>query len=633
MKKIFLLLAVLFCSFTLSSVAKADVVLNSTNFPDSAFRKFLVNKTGVQVNQTLTDAKIATIDTLVIDAIEETDTIKSVKGLEYFIATKYLTLDIIRGWLAVDSLDLRNNVALVNANVRSANHHIKYLNLSGLLNLKRIKFYGLDSLKSIDLSNCSALTNIYGYSDVPFEINITNDSKIDTLDLTNISKNTTLLMNPSDFQSLKYLEVNNIDTLDLSQATNLETLSCWWSMMTALDVSACKKLTYIDLMYCSNLRSLDVTNNTVLTYLDLAYCDRIGPTIDLSKNKLLTTLNLQYVGEDVYDKYGNKIYKHPDLTQNTKLTSLIIGRVGGETIDLSKNTELKSLTCGGSIKYLDLSNNTKLINLGISGTSIASIDLSKNTALKYLFGYDSDYHSYLGKQIKRNIKVYSYKRSAAKGGGVGYYVPLEDQYDSNGNLVAKKLSTLIHDAGYEEEPELDMSRTSQWGDYYGFFHEFRAVEEGTYNGTPVYYLKVDTVVTNYLINKDTSIVVRPLTYQYNTNFPGSITQSYFLSKTFWIDYSIYEQSSSACPNITITLTWDTISGQGVITGVEDVKSGNINIYGTTGYINIGGSFTGYVNVYSLGGQQMYRGKETSIPVPAGLYVVKVDGTVKKVIVR
>ncbi|MBO5758580.1 MAG: hypothetical protein J6R31_00875, partial [Rikenellaceae bacterium] len=58
---------------------------------------------------------------------------------------------------------------------------------------------------------------------------------------------------------------------------------------------------------------------------------------------------------------------------------------GLKSIDLSKNTKLRSLNCANTaITAIDLSNNTELEELNLSATKISSIDLSKNTKLKKL---------------------------------------------------------------------------------------------------------------------------------------------------------------------------------------------------------------------------------------------------------
>jgi hypothetical protein len=69
------------------------------------------------------------------------------------------------------------------------------------------------------------------------------------------------------------------------------------------------------------------------------------------------------------------------------------------------------------------------------------------------------------------------------------------------------------------------------------------------------------------------------------------------------------------------------------TGVENINGDNVKVTSANEVININGSFNGNVNVYNIGGQHVYCGTDNAIAVPAGMYIVKVDGTVHKVLVK
>jgi hypothetical protein len=85
------------------------------------------------------------------------------------------------------------------------------------------------------------------------------------------------------------------------------------------------------------------------------------------------------------------------------------------------------------------------------------------------------------------------------------------------------------------------------------------------------------------------------------------------------------------PNAYFELRW--VATTGVVTGVDGVESNDVSVYTTAGAINIGGSFDVNVNVYNMRGQQVYCGTDSEIAVPAGMYVVKVNGKAHKVLVR
>jgi hypothetical protein len=97
------------------------------------------------------------------------------------------------------------------------------------------------------------------------------------------------------------------------------------------------------------------------------------------------------------------------------------------------------------------------------------------------------------------------------------------------------------------------------------------------------------------------------------------------------DYADYKLNSnetkSDAATIDVEYTTDTP------TGVENINSSNVKVTSANEVININGSFNGNVNVYNIGGQQVYCGTESEIAVPAGMYIVKVDGAVHKVLVK
>ena len=66
MKKLFFLFLAL---VAIATGASASVVLNSTNFPDAAFRVYVSNLTGVDIGGTISDSKLEAVT--VIDVKEK----------------------------------------------------------------------------------------------------------------------------------------------------------------------------------------------------------------------------------------------------------------------------------------------------------------------------------------------------------------------------------------------------------------------------------------------------------------------------------------------------------------------------------------------------------------------------------
>ena len=66
-------------------------------------------------------------------------------------------------------------------------------------------------------------------------------------------------------------------------------------------------------------------------------------------------------------------------------------------------------------------------------------------------------------------------------------------------------------------------------------------------------------------------------------------------------------------------------------GAETINSDAVRVSAEGGAIRISGAAGAVAEVYSLSGALLYRGTDATIAMPRGLYIVKVAGTTKKVI--
>jgi len=79
-----------------------------------------------------------------------------------------------------------------------------------------------------------------------------------------------------------------------------------------------------------------------------------------------------------------------DVSKNTELNSLSCQGNSITVLDVSKNTALTDLACGDNpLKSLDVSKNTALQGLDCVSNQLTSLDVSKNTALTGLFCQDN----------------------------------------------------------------------------------------------------------------------------------------------------------------------------------------------------------------------------------------------------
>ena len=164
---------------------------------------------------------------------------------------------------------------------------------------------------------------------------------------------------------------NSLTSLDLSHNTQLKVLGCFANSITSLDVSHNAQLTELD---CSEnkISSLDVSKNTQLVKL---FCLKNAiTTLDVSHDTQLTSLNCS----------ENKI-SSLDVSKNVKLEKLHCNKNALTSIDVSKNLQLTGLDCSANkLKAIDVSKNTVLEWLYCFDNSITSIDVKNNTQLKNL---------------------------------------------------------------------------------------------------------------------------------------------------------------------------------------------------------------------------------------------------------
>ena len=100
----------------------------------------------------------------------------------------------------------------------------------------------------------------------------------------------------------------NLTSLDVSKNKQLKKLTCYGNRLTTLDVSQNTKLTVLS-CHSNQLTSLDVSNNTQLTVLNCK--NNILNSLDISQNTQLTVLNCH-----------NNSLNSLDISQNTQLEAL-----------------------------------------------------------------------------------------------------------------------------------------------------------------------------------------------------------------------------------------------------------------------------------------------------------------------
>uniref|UniRef100_UPI00126A767F leucine-rich repeat domain-containing protein n=1 Tax=Porphyromonas canoris TaxID=36875 RepID=UPI00126A767F len=119
----------------------------------------------------------------------------------------------------------------------------------------------------------------------------------------------------------------------------------------------------------------------IMLWINAEPADRPDIWIDLNNNKV------KDAGESVtkFNSYQEYKLGSQTITVYGKVTVLTCSSASLTSLDVSKNTALRSLGCYfNSLTSLDVSKNTALKTLDCASNSLTSLDVSKNTALTYL---------------------------------------------------------------------------------------------------------------------------------------------------------------------------------------------------------------------------------------------------------
>lgn len=253
------------------------------------------------------------------------------------------------------------------------------------------------ALGSLGLSSCSndepEPTNLYlEISDAHFEAiligqGIDSDGAINgqmlRTDAENVSKlDLNLNSNHGEIESLSGIEGftnltflsaanQQIESVDLSFNTKLDTLIFFNNYLTEIDLSANSKLIWADLNF-NELSSISgLSNAESLKIIDLSYNFFEHLTIE---NESIETLFVMQ----------NQL-KTIDASGAVNLKSLLLTSNQIEAVDLSNNTLLETLILSDNqIEELDLTQNTALTYFYISSNALTTLDVSQNTALEDL---------------------------------------------------------------------------------------------------------------------------------------------------------------------------------------------------------------------------------------------------------
>lgn len=355
--------------------AQGDVKINSTNFPDEGFRKYISKNIDRNKDGVLSKAEIKKVTEIKLEHYDETGNeyvYNDLTGIGVFTELKRLECESQK---SLSKLDLHKNTKLEFVNC--GHNGIKELNVSKLTKLKELSCYD-NKLTKLDVSK-----------NVKLEILTCDSNNLTGLDL---RKNTKLVE--------LYCGGNKLTKLDLTKNTKLNNLWCYDNKLTKLDVSKNTKLFKIN---CDNnkLTKLDLTKNLNLIYL---YCSGNKLTgLNVDKNEKLECLWCN----------DNKLTKLR-LTNNKQLVSLECTRNQLTQLDTSHNNALVWVDCADN----------KLTKLDLSASPLCQrIVCEKNKLTEIIVPKDMETD---GIMYDKNLKVSIKKKTKPVKNGT-YFV--EDTYN------------------------------------------------------------------------------------------------------------------------------------------------------------------------------------------------------------
>lgn len=240
-------------------------------------------------------------------------------------------------------------------NVWGHNGSNNYSDMTGVeyfTNLQSLKCGFGNPIQSLNVSNLTQLKKLTCSGTQMTSLDVSNLTNLEELDYGNNPQLTNLIVNSSNIIHTVKCVFNNLTSVNLSLFPNLKYLDCSYNTLTSLDLSV---FSNFEELHCSNnqLSSLNITGLTNLKVLDCGY----NPQLPLPNFSLFPSLN--YI----------------DCSQNLPQSS----------INLTGLTQLTFLFCNGlNLSNLDLSTNTGISWLMCSNNQLTTLELNHLTHLEYL---------------------------------------------------------------------------------------------------------------------------------------------------------------------------------------------------------------------------------------------------------
>lgn len=376
--------------------AQTDVKIDTQNFPDDAFRKYVTQKFDSNKDNLLSAAEIAAAKTV---NLADNDSVESVRGIELLPA---LTEIDVSG-TAISGIDVTKNSELKKLNASMCytvdeDYNMDYL-LTSIDVTKNPKLEYLDitysKIDKLDVSKNPNLEELHAFVTNLSEVDVTQNPKLRRLDL-----NTT-----------------GIREIDVTKNPKLFALNVEYTKISSLDVTKNPELYEVYLTGDKNIKELNTAKNPDLTHL------RVSGTgihsLDLSKNHSLAAFyncRQEYENPITLDTavYEAAPIEELDFSHTTHMFEIFLEGSPIKSIDVSNQPNLRHLQIQSTpITKVDVSKNPKLGSLCVSNTKIKHLDISKNKKLATLDIANTDIDNMKNIDLTGYTEIYAVKAQNA----------------------------------------------------------------------------------------------------------------------------------------------------------------------------------------------------------------------------
>ena len=487
---------------------------------------------------------------------------------------------------------------------------IDYLHIFGLDALEHLNC-SVNQLTSLDVSGLTTLEHLNCGVNQLTSLDV---SSLTALIYLSAAENPLTSLNVSGLADLEYLSFRNtqLTSVDLSGLAALETILGWQSQLTSLNLSGCVSLSRLS-CYDNQLTSLDLSDCVSLTRIEC--WNNPLTSMDISGLAALETIQCGSTRLTSLDASGLTALTFLRCDDSPFLTSLdVSGCVALELLYCINNAQLTSVNLSGCVSLLltRIQNNPLLTSLNFSDLTALTHIHVENNGLTSL-------------NLSGCVSLF---RVSAHDQNVVVVVPFNDTTTTSVDI---ELTGVVHTFANGET--FSFPSGAPHGVFSGMVSVVRAADERNRHNV--------TMVAEEGVSIDKAVGIHTVIEGYDFRFYTTIADEY-------ADYDLTvlvngrEVAPTLYDNMYIieNIDEDKEVAFRLTKKVDHIPTANEHLTATTvsagvGFITIEAS-NAAVQIVSIAGEVVYNASAvgaTTVNVPQGLYVVVVDGTATKVVVR